>query len=259
MPTLSTIILYPIKSLDGVAVDAAAVLPGGALQGDREFALVDREGQFVNGKRTETIHAIRTQFDVEARQVQLWTGAIAPQTFHLDQQRADLEAWFSDYFGYPVWLAQNTHQGFPDDTEASGPTLVSAATLATVAAWFPPMTLAEARQRFRTNLELEDAPAFWEDEQLTATGDPRPLQVGDVRLMSSNPCQRCIVPTRDPQTGDRTPQFQAQFIAQRRATLPANAPPTRFNHFYKLTLNTRVASDQAGKVLRVGDRVKSTE
>ncbi|MGG6296095.1 MOSC domain-containing protein [Leptolyngbya sp. AN02str] len=257
MPHLAHIWIYPIKSLDGVERSQVSLLPGGALAGDREFALFDAAGRVVNAKRTEAVHHIRAQFDLPNRVVTLSTKTLTPQSFHLDGDRPALEHWLSSYFGESITLQQNTHMGFPDDTHASGPTVVSTATLETVASWFPGMTVDEARQRFRTNLEIGNVPAFWEDEQFTPTGAPIALQVGSAMLMSCNPCQRCIVPTRHPQTGDRIPQFQALFAAQRQATLPTQAPTSRFNHFYKLTLNTQVAATEAGKILAIGDNVQS--
>lgn len=257
MAILSSIWIYPIKSLDGVSVSQAKILPGGSLAQDREFALVDDQGNWVNGKRTAAIQQIRAGFDLEARTVTLSVGDSAPETFHLDGDRPRLESWFSDFFGYPVFLQQNLHMGFPDDTNASGPTVVSVATLEAIATWFPGMTLAEARRRFRANLEIGDVPAFWEDQLLAEPGQTVPFQIGELSLLGSHPCQRCVVPTRDSQTGDRTPDFQKQFAAQRQATLSKTVNTEWFNHFYKLTLNTLVALTESGKVLKVGDLVRS--
>jgi uncharacterized protein YcbX len=41
----------------------------------------------------------------------------------------------------------------------------------------------------------------------------------------------------------------------RRATLPSWAPTERFDHFYRLSTNTRVPSADQGKFLRIGDPV----
>ncbi|MFM8435868.1 MAG: MOSC N-terminal beta barrel domain-containing protein, partial [Planctomycetia bacterium] len=48
MPTLDRIMLYPVKSLDGVSVDSALVLPSGGLEHDRRWRLVDLDGRVVN-------------------------------------------------------------------------------------------------------------------------------------------------------------------------------------------------------------------
>lgn len=257
MPHLAKILVYPIKSLDGVEVPQISLWEGGALAHDREFALLDEKGRFVNAKRTAEIHKIRTAFDLEARMITLWLeGSSAMQSFHLDGDRPALEGWFSDYLGFPITLAQNRHMGFPDDTESSGPTIVSVASLEAIATWFG-ISLEESRQRFRANLEIADTFAFWEDQIYDAAGEGIPFQIGDLELKSCHPCQRCIVPTRNPWTGDRTVDFQAKFNAHREAALPDGVPRSQFNHFYKLTLNTTVSPSEAGKVLRVGDWVRT--
>jgi uncharacterized protein YcbX len=40
MPQLQRITIYPIKSLDGVDVPAAALLPSGPLENDRRWAIL---------------------------------------------------------------------------------------------------------------------------------------------------------------------------------------------------------------------------
>ncbi|WP_416669018.1 MOSC domain-containing protein [Egbenema bharatensis] len=256
MPYLEKIWIYPIKSLDGVAVREAQLLEGGALANDREFALVDGKGRFVNGKRTAQIHRVRSSYDLANRIITLRVqGETQAASFHLDGDRVALEGWFSEFLGYPVTLQQNLHMGFPDDTDASGPTVVSTATLEAIASWFPDLNPEEIRHRFRTNLEIADAPAFWEDQLFGDVGKLVPFQIGAVRLLGNNPCQRCVVVTRDPLTGDADPGFQKEFVTQRKATLPAWTNPARFNHFYRLTLNTKVNASEKGKWLRVGEVV----
>jgi uncharacterized protein len=38
--------------------------------------------------------------------------------------------------------------------------------------------------------------------------------------------------------------------------LPTWAERSRFNHFYRLAINTIVPADQAGKIIRVGDEIE---
>ena len=58
---LGRITLYPIKSLDGVDVERAILLPGGGLRHDREFALRTDNGRFMNAKRSAKVHRIRAR------------------------------------------------------------------------------------------------------------------------------------------------------------------------------------------------------
>lgn len=257
MPYLSRIILYPIKSLDGIAVQQAMVLDSGALQGDREYAIVDYQGKFVNGKRTAAVHKLRASFNLSDRQVFLKVaGSDQINQFHLDNDRVPLEGWLSQYFGFPVKLIHNAEMGFPDDTDSPGPTVISTETLEAVASWFPDLSVDSLRKRMRTTLEIADVEPFWEDQLYAQTGTFVPFHIGAVNFMGVNPCQRCIVPTRNQETGESYPQFQKIFSAQRQQTLPDWVETSRFNHFYRLAINTRLTPLEARKMLQVGDPVQ---
>lgn len=202
---------------------------GAGLAGDREYAMVDEEGKWINGKRTPLVHRIRQAPDLA------------------DPQAA--EQWLSRQLGMPVRLERDPEKGFPDDTNAPGPTLVSTASLREAASWFGISGLEEARRRFRANLEIDGVPAFWEDQLIGGW-----FQIGDVRLYATNACARCVVPSRDSRTGE-IPEaaFQKIFADRRRASLPMWSDPGQFSHYYRFALNTRVPESEAGKVLRLGD------
>jgi uncharacterized protein YcbX len=150
-------------------------------------------------------------------------------------------------------LRENSTSGYPDDTESPGPTIISAATLAAVASWFPDLNVDEARRRFRANLEINSPDSFWEDRLAGETGAVVPFQIGDVRMLGVNPCQRCAVPSRSSETGEVSSGFAKKFAEYREAALPAWSPRSRFNHYYRLAINTRVPAAEAGKWLRTGD------
>ncbi|MCU0551666.1 MAG: MOSC N-terminal beta barrel domain-containing protein [Leptolyngbya sp. Prado105] len=253
MPTLTHLLIYPIKSLDGIAVNQAKILPGGALEHDREFCIVDRSGKVVNGKRTDAIHQIRSTFDLSARIVTLSIQNDRPVSFHLDHGRSGIAGWLSDYFGFSVLLQQDLNTGFPDDLTSPGPTLISTATLERAANWFPGMSIEQMRSRLRTNLELDPVPAFWEEQLYSAAETPVTFQLGHVTLQGINPCQRCIVPTRDAISGEAYPGFQKTFSLQHKAELPDWAAIDRFDHYYRMGVNTRIAPTEAGKTLKIGD------
>ncbi|MHC5612514.1 MAG: MOSC domain-containing protein [Nostoc sp.] len=256
MPYLAKILLYPVKSLDGLEVKNARVLASGALQHDREFAIIDERGRFVNGKRYAKIHLLRAQFALLNRTISLQIpGGNSQQIFHLDEERQGLEATLSNYFEFAVTLEQNSLMGFPDDTFSLGPTVISTATLAEVASWFPGLSVDEMRRRMRANIEIGGVPAFWEDQLFSEQGDLVSFRVGDMHLFGVNPCQRCIVPTRDSYLGKAYPNFQKIFATQRQATLPNWVASSAFNHFYRLSVNTQLPPSSAGKVLQIGDEV----
>jgi uncharacterized protein YcbX len=256
MAKLSKILIFPVKSLDPIALNEVEISAGGALKGDREFAMFDKDGKYINAKRNPKIHLIRAKYELGDRLVHL---QIQNQqevfTFHLDRDRSLLTDWLSGFFEQPVELRQNVSNGFPDDPEAWGATVVSEATLATVQSWYtnPQISLEQIRDRFRTNLEISDTKPFWEDHLFAKVGETVPFKIGEVQFLGTNPCQRCPVPTRDTFNGEVYPEFQKIFTRQRELTLPANIERSRFNHFYRLALNTRIPLTEAGKVLKIGD------
>jgi hypothetical protein len=254
--SVARISIFPIKSLDGVAVDRATVLTSGALLGDREFALVDETGKFVNGKRIDAIHRIRSTFDLDRRFVTLnLEGKSNYQIFSLDRDILQLEDWFSNYFGFTIKIIQNKTVGFPDDIKSPAPTIIGTSTLATVTSWFSHLNIEETRKRFRTNIELDTDTAFWEDRLFSTKDKGRRFSIGNVEFEGINPCQRCIVPTRDAVNGIADSNFQKIFTNKRQETLPKWVEKSRFNHFYRLAVNTRLASI-GDSTIRVGDSIK---
>jgi len=240
--------------LDAVAVSETLVLDSGALEHDRRFAVVDGNGKYVNGKRTPLIHKLRATIDPVGRRIRL-TARGDSHDFDLDVDRVPLEKWLTEFFGQPVRLIENPTAGFPDDTEASGPTVISTATLEEVAGWFPELDVAETRRRFRANLEIDDVEPFWEERLYSDAGTDVRFRIGNVELVGTNPCQRCVVPTRSSETGERYADFTSIFEARRYETLPYWATRSRFDHFYRLAVNTRPVAGKGG-VICVGDDVR---
>ncbi len=230
----------------------------GGLQRDRAFALVDPRGRYVNGKVEPRLHALRVRYD-DALRFATFTDTVSGErrTFDLDGDPAALAEWLGAAIGRPVSVRRDDNGGFPDDERAPGPTIVSTATLAAVASWFPDLDVESVRRRLRTNIEVDGVPAFWEDRLYTVAGAAVPFQAGDVALEGTNPCQRCVVPSRDPLTGAVTAAFTKRVAELRAATLPGWAERTRFDHFYRLAVNTR-APRQAGRTIRAGDPVVLT-
>jgi len=188
MPTLDRITVYPVKSLDGLDLEACNVLESAALEHDRRWRLVDMDGRVINAKRSALLHAIRAEFAMDERLVTLWIdpaaiaaralpaadldrlrglagsrgGQVVRDSFHLVPGQGGPCEWLSEAFGEGVLLQERVAGGFPDDRDAAGPTLVATSSLVEVARWFG-FDLAESRRRFRANLEVGGCDAFWED------------------------------------------------------------------------------------------------
>jgi uncharacterized protein YcbX len=83
-----------------------------------------------------------------------------------------------------------------------------------------------------------------------------PFEIGSLGWQGVTACQRCAVPTRASDSGEPIPMFQKSFAERREASLPAWANPARFDHFYRLAVNTRPAAIPAAGQLQVGDPVR---
>jgi uncharacterized protein YcbX len=252
---IAKIVIFPIKSLDGASRDEVRLTEGGILENDRVWAIFDQGGRVVNGKRNARVHELRCEFDAPIQEVQLWQKSESRVQFPLDDP-APMARWLGDFFGFPVELRRETARGFPDDHTAFGPTITSEASLREIQTWFPDLTVDSLRRRFRTNLELTDCEPFGEDRLFGAPDELKPFAIGPVNFFGHNPCQRCVVPTRDPDSGQGTADFQKKFMEQRKKLLPAWSNAARFNHYYRFAINTSVPPGEGGKTLRVGDSIR---
>ncbi|WP_435098348.1 MOSC domain-containing protein [Halorubrum sp. N11] len=280
MPRIAELVAYPLKSNDGAAVDRAELGPNGAIRGDRTYALVEAgvdphtasvggDGGYVNGKREPAVHRLSASYELAgaadatptavtlSRPARPESGVGAEtRTFALPDDGEALAAWVGEYLGYAVDLVREPDGGLPDDRAAPGPTVVSRATLETVASWFDEVADAtEMRRRLRPNLVLDDCPAFWEDRLFADHGEAVRVSLGETALLGVNPCQRCVVPSRDPDTGDEIEGFRETFVRKRRETLPAWTESDRFDHHFRLMVNTVVPESEWGSTLAVGDSV----
>lgn len=253
---LARIEIFPIKSLDGMIVEEARVLDAGCLEHDRRFAMFDREGKVINGKRTPLVHLLQAAFDPGVTHV-TFTDRRDGRTavFSLAEDRSAIEVFLAEHFAMPLTLREDPSRSFPDDTDASGPTVISTETLREAGGWFG-LDLENSRRRFRANLTLTGGGPFWEDRLFGPPGEPVLFRIGDVLLFGTNPCARCVVPSRDPDSGEQNRGFQKSFADKRRESLPDWADRDAFDHFYRLAVNTRLYSKTGEGLLRVGDPVE---
>ncbi|HEV7281481.1 MAG TPA: MOSC N-terminal beta barrel domain-containing protein [Pirellulaceae bacterium] len=255
---VASLAIYPVKSLDPMPVETATLLPSGALAGDRRFALVDETDDFVNGKRERRVHTIRTRYRDNATSGLLWFGS-SPEpegdavAFDLVEHPATFAERISPHLGYRVSLVENEEQGFPDDTDASGPTIISRETLLALSELMD-VPVEELRRRFRANVELTGGGAFFEDRAFGPAGTVVPLRIGAAMLLGVNPCRRCAVPGRDSWTGETHPGFAKRLSTWREATLGEGVARERFDgNWYRLALNTRPLPGAESQSISVGD------
>lgn len=272
-PRLAHIAVYPVKALDPVALEQVGVTDIGGLDNDRAYAMVTENGEYFNGKQSDAVHPIRSTVDLDRKQISLCiesgahprageapTDESERSEFHLDDDRAAIEGWLSTQFGHQVTLTVGAGGSLTDgviygDEDRTGPTLTSAATLREVASWYDGIDAREMRLRLRPNLVVEGVPAFWED-RLVADGG-RAVRIGDVRLVGTHPIPRCVVPTRNPHTGETDDGFRETFVEHREATLPEWTDRAAFDgNLYSVTVGTRIPERHRDGELRVGDAVQ---
>jgi uncharacterized protein YcbX len=255
MATIERITVFPVKGLDGTDLDFAEILSGGTLAHDREFALFDSEGEVINGKRTEAVHELRTAFDPDSARLSIGTPDGARQQFVLDRQEEcdRAEEWLADFFGVDLSLERDQSLGYVDRRDM-GPSVISTATIETVASWFEGLSPESVRRRLRANVEVSGVQAFWEDRFV---GEDAPaFEAGDITFEGVTPCGRCVVPQRDPDTGDPIPEFRNQFITKRQETFPDWADDTAFDHLYTVMLIARIPADDRENTIAVGDQIE---
>ena len=238
-PYLSEMFIYPIKSLDGAKIESSCITQNGALVHDRRLAMFDKQDQYVNGKRNEKVHGLRTTFDDAFTRVHLQIeGTNQCFDYKFADNKDAIEDWLSEYFEQSVEIKDNQSGGYPDDTESPGPTIISKATIREISSWFSELDAQLMRRRFRPNLVIDGVPAFWEDCLYGEAGTAIEFTIGNVQFQGINPCQRCIVPWRDPITGEKTGNFSRTFVSNRKETLPSWTNRSQFDHFYRIAVNT---------------------
>jgi uncharacterized protein YcbX len=218
---LAEIRIFPVKGLHGGTDDSAVVEPRG-LAGDRRWMVVDEPGRFLSQRELPrmallsarivaggiTLAAagraplfVATPTQGHARAVTVWDDTVAA----LPAGRA-AGAWLSEALGAActlVFQADAASRPVRPDHAAPGdvvsfadgfPILLGAAeSLADLNARLArrvPML------RFRPNLVVEGAPAWAEDGW-------RRVRIGGAVFRVVKACDRCIVTTIDPDTGDR--------------------------------------------------------
>ncbi len=258
-PSISRIRIYPIKSLDHVELQEAEVGIQ-SLRYDREFALLAGDGSFMNGKRSGKVNELKTGYDLPNHLVtfQQRSGG-EPRSFHMIEQKLELESFLGQFFGEPVTLVHSKTGQLMDIPVASSVTIVSEASLTSLHQDFPDRSLEDVRLRFRVNIEVSGVNTFWEESLIGKPGTGTRFTAGEVEMIAISPRARCNVPPRDPLTGVPDKTFIKKMMQSRQRSLPAGSLIPSYGSLYHLTINTYLSKAQEGKWLRVGDQIKLIE
>lgn len=255
-PVLQKITIYPIKGLSSQSLQEAVISEGGCLLHDREFAMLDASGKYVNGKANPMVHLLHSSVDFKKKVMSFKMHSESSwKDFHVEMELREIELYLSDYFKEPVKLVRNKTGRFLDVPDKGGVTVVSTESLQLVSTWFPSISIEEMRSRFRVTLEFDGVVAFWEDRLFSGVGKSVEFKVGEVNVYGMSPCARCVVPSRNPSTAEVVYAFQKTFSEKRNTSQPPGSKLNEYGHHYHLSVNCLIPPSEVGKVMRVGDEL----
>ncbi len=221
MITLKKISVYPIKSIQGLALSQCKINPQG-LVNDRQFVITDPQGKFITGRTKAKLVLVTCNLDDQKLQlrapgmpdigistdtfsseytaVQVWQDTIMAQHCH-----KELDHWFTQYLGVDCQLHVYGQQSqrVVKDTDvplafADGYPIMGIST-ASLDDLNSKLATSINMAQFRPNLVFSSTKAFIEDSW-------KKIKIGEIEFMVSKPCSRCIFTTVNEQTGERSPE-----------------------------------------------------
>lgn len=237
MPILTELNLYPIKSCAGISLREAVVTPAGLMSEhiyDREWMVVDEQGQFLTQRECPTMALIRPRIKADTLElrapgmlrleiplglpdpednpptvdVRIWKDTI--KAYDCDDTTA---TWFSNALGRPCRLVRF----HADASRHSNPEWTSGKEVPTLFSdGYPILVISQASlddlnekltaagrpalpmNRFRPNIVINGLGAFEEDYAAQIT-------IGEATIKPVKPCPRCPIPSVDQETGEVGP------------------------------------------------------
>jgi uncharacterized protein YcbX len=203
--------IAPVKALALVHPDEVEVGPGGVV-GDRRFWLRDDEGRLFNGKRDGRLHRIRPEWDESTRFLRLEfpdgssvDGVVEPgEPVEAEMYRVERLSrrvpgpWqeaISEYAGRPLELLWADDGAVDRMPEGGSVSLVSRGSLERLREELGAATHVDGR-RFRMLFEIDGVGAHEEDSWFG-----RHVRIGDATVVLNGDIGRCIVTSRDPDSG----------------------------------------------------------
>lgn len=206
-------LVTPIKGLR-VSPRSEVVLAAGGVEENRRFLLLDAERRMVNGKRLGELQTLTAEYSATQGRLEIRfpDGAIVggeplagaqstarffSSTMPVREVAGPWSAALSEFLGAPVTLVRSELDAGAVDRGASGAiTLISQATLARVATAAGVDAL--DGRRFRMLFEVDGVAAHEEDGWLGV-----PLRIGEAVVTPGGHVGRCVVTSRDPDSGIR--------------------------------------------------------
>lgn len=220
--TLSAISRYPVKSLTGASCTSLAIDARGFVF-DRRWMLIDDKQKFLTQRQHARMTLIRTVLDDNGKLLLSAPGMSDHLVGDDDDDRIEVRVWDDDVMASPVdrgadaWLSAFLGMDcrlvrIPDDVvRPVDPDYAAPTDQVGFADGFPFLLISQGSlddlnarldspvpmARFRPNLVVDGCEPFAEDSW-------KRIRIGDVEFRVAKPCSRCIVPTIDPASAERS-------------------------------------------------------
>lgn len=215
---------YPVKSFRGTRCDTLPVGPRGP-QGDRQWMLVDAEGGFLTQRQLPRMSLIDAQLLPDGLRLSQGADAIEVAVPPRDAPLHSVSVW-RDHCQAQLadtavnqWLSQHLDTDCrlvylpPSQVRPVDPDYAQPGDQVGFADGFPFLLISQASLddlnrrleqpvpmlRFRPNLVVEGCEPYAEDSW-------RRIRIGEIEFRVAKPCSRCIIPTIDPATAERSPE-----------------------------------------------------
>lgn len=222
MITLSQLAIYPIKSTAQVSLDSCQMGPFG-FDMDRRWMLINNQGYMLTQRKHPKMCLIKSRFEANQliitapgmEQIKIptqYSGKMITATVWDDTCNAydcgqHATEWFSHFLGISARLVY-----FPlDEIRQVDLNFAKRGDKTAFSDGFPYLLISQASlddlnsrlatpvdmKRFRPNLIIKDTEAFAED-------DWKAIRIGDITFNLVKPCSRCVIPSIDPDTAEKS-------------------------------------------------------
>lgn len=214
---------YPLKSGMSEALSQSYIGQLG-IEDDRRYLLVDQDGKFITARKDPKLLSIRLA--INNSMIKISIGHQSERSFHastnpdfIDSQvwtrviraqhvSAEIDHYLSEFIGRSVRMLVNSSDAtdLADKRYPWGPIFSDGyPLLITTEKSLDELNLACGGQyemaRFRPNILISGGSAWHEHDWPF-------LKIGNLVLRAEKPCERCVLITRDPLTGDKNPDQQ---------------------------------------------------